>query len=357
MARHTELQTWLDDVLRRKLDRVSARRAPALPAPTVLVETPDARFTYGDDRPWHTASIGKVFTAALIGGFVDEGRLTLDTPIGKVLPAADIASLPAAPGVDPAAEITVEHLLTHRSGLPDPFLPSRGHDTACSLKSLATQPDRVWTTRAFLAEASALPPIGRPGERFHYSDAGFALLLLVAEAVGDAPADDLLRAHVFEPSGMTDTRRPDFAAAPEADIAPMWLDRTEVSRTRALSIGSVDGGGITTAADLVRFHRALHGGRLVSPALLAHLSRPRSRLRSGIHYGAGLVTLRFGAFMPLLLAGLPEPVGGLGLTAAHAFHYPARDAHVVLNFHSTREMNRSFGVHIAIAQQLGRLAR
>ncbi|MGO0575881.1 hypothetical protein [Ornithinimicrobium panacihumi] len=56
--------------------------------------------------------------------------------------------------------------------------------------------------------------------------------------------------------------------------------------------------------------------------------------------------------MPVLLRGLPEPVGGLGISAMHSFYYADQDAHVVLNFHSTRAMAASFQTHIAIARAL-----
>lgn len=133
---------------------------------------------------------------------------------------------------------------------------------------------------------------------------------------------------------------------------PLWIGGRELSRAPALSLDWGGGGVVTVAADLVRFQRALHGGTLLSPRTVEHLTRPRHRLRRGIHYGAGAVTLRFGELVPLLLRGLPEPVGGLGALATHMFRYPALDAHVVLNFHSTREMRRSVVVHSRIAREL-----
>ncbi|MCE1179665.1 MAG: beta-lactamase family protein [Micrococcales bacterium] len=360
MSSTPALQDWLDGALRSRLDRLTRRRSPGLPAPQVLVEAPGVRFGYGAvEQPFHTASIGKVFVAVLIGRLVEQGRLALDSPVGTLMPADDLAGLPAADGVDLGVEVTVEHLLAHRSGLPDPLEPPRGHRTACSLAGLGSDPDRRWDLRSVLAQARGLPAVGRPGARFGYTDAGFALLLRVAEEVAGRPARELLREQVFDPAGMTHTGQPhDTATRAELaalDIAPMWVARAEVSRLPVLSVGSVDGGAVTTADDLVRFQRALHAGALISAELLAHLARPRSRLRPGIHYGAGLATLRFGEFMPLVLRGLPEPVGGLGLTAAHAFHYPAQDAQVVLNLHSTRAMRASFQLHIQIARRLAAL--
>ena len=58
----------------------------------------------------------------------------------------------------------------------------------------------------------------------------------------------------------------------------------------------------------------------------------------------------------MVLRGLPEPVGGLGLWAVHSFFYPHQRVHVVMNLHSTAQMQRSFALHIAIARRLARLS-
>lgn len=350
------LQTWLDTSLRERLDRLTQQRSPRLPAPQVLVEAPGVRFTYGDiEQPFHTASIGKNFVAVLIGQYVEAGLLTLDTPIRDVLGhRINVAALPAARGIDPGEQITVERLLAHRAGLPDPFLPRRGRRTACCLRTLAADPSKVCTMDMVLTELSSLPAVGRPDEAFHYTDGGYALLSVIAEQIGGAPIAELLRQKVFDRSGMPHTRQFHSGEAAPESLAPMVIASTDISRTPALSIGSVDGGAITTAQDLVAFQRALHDGRLISLDLLEQLSRPRSRMRPGIHYGMGFVAIRFDGFLPFVLRGLPEPVGGLGLTSTHGFFYQDQNAHVILNFHSTRAMNQSFQTHIAIARELAR---
>lgn len=329
---------------------------PDLPAPGVVVRAPGVAFEYGDQRPFHSASIGKTFTAVLVGRLVEQGLFAFETPIGALARSVDLAALPATPGADLARDVTIEHLLSHRSGLPDAVQPPRGHDTACSIEAVGRDPDRTWSIREVLEQTRHLPPVGPPGERFGYSDSGYALLLALIEDATGQNARDLLHTHVFAPSGMSATHHPHDTATKEElaglDIAPMWFGRTDVSRSPALSLGSVDGGAVTTATDLLRFQTALHERRLVSDETLSRMTRRRSRLRAGIHYGAGFVTIRFGELMPLVLRGLPEPVGGLGLTATHAFHYPEQNADVVLDFHSTRAMNQSFRVHIAIARQL-----
>ena len=340
-----------------KVDRTRARKG--LPPPQVLVVAPGLRIEHGDlERRYHCASIDKVMTAVLIGQLVEAGRLRFDSPLGELLPAEDLAGLPAAPGVDVATDVTVDHLLTHTSGLPDYFLPPRGRRGDASLGGLIAHPDRRWTRAEILDEVRRLPAVGRPGERFAYSDTAYLLLGRVAEEVTGEGYPQLLAREVLERSGMGRSSVPfDDAFTParaeELDLAPLWLRGREMSRAACLPAGGW-GGVVTVAEDLVRFQEALHGGQLVAPQTLAHLSRRRHRMRPGIHYGAGLVTLRFEGFMPVVLRGLPEPVGGLGLTAAHAFWYPRQRAHVVLNYHSTEQMSASFQTHVQIARALGR---
>ena len=354
------LQYWLESSLRPRLQRMAAKRRPDLPAPQVLIIAPGVRFSFGEvDLPFHTASAGKPFVAVAAARLAQQGLLSLNAPIGELAPGIDLSALPAAPGVILSRDLTLSHLLSHRSGLPDPLQPPRGHATECSLDRLVRQPDRRWDLAEVLAQCAGLPPQGRPGERFAYGDGSYALAQCVLQEVTGLSTHEALRTQVFQPAGMTSTGQPHSTATDEElaglTIASVWVKGAEISHARALSAGSADGGAVTTLEDMVRFQEALHEGDLLDRALLARLTRPRSRLRPGIHYGTGLATIRFGEFLPLVLRGLPEPVGGLGLWAVHSFFYPRQRAHVVMNLHSTKQMQRSFSLHIAIARRLARL--
>ena len=355
------LQHWFETSLRPRLQRMVAKRRPDLPAPQVLIIAPGVRFSFGEvDRPFHTASAGKPFVAVAAARLAQQGLLSLDAPIGELAPGIDLSALPAAPGVILSRELTLSRLLSHRSGLPDPVQPPRGRSTECSLDRLMRQPDRRWDLAEVVAQCAGLPSLGRPGESFAYGDTNYALAQCVLQEVTGLSAHEVLRTQVFQPAGMTRTGQPHSTATDEElaglKIAPVWVKGAEISHARALSVGSADGGAVTTLEDMVRFQEALHEGDLLDRDLLARLARPRSRLRAGLHYGTGLATIRFGEFMPLVLRGLPEPVGGLGLWAVHSFFYPRQRAHVVMNLHSTAQMQRSFALHIAIARRLARLS-
>lgn len=357
MPSDLSLQQWCDTSLRRRLDRVSRRRAPHLPAPQVLVTAPGARLAYGDvDLPFHTASVGKVLVAVLVARLAQRGALGLDDLVSHLAPSLDLSALPAAPGVDLRRDLTVDHLLSHRSGLPDPVLPPHGYRTECSLDALVAEPGRRWTAAQVVAQTAGLPPTGAPGGRFAYGDANYALLQLVLEEVGGAPFPELLREYVLTPAGMSRTWFPHRTATAEdlstLKIAPIWVSGCEVSRLPSLSAAAADGGAVTTLEDLARLQTAVHEKGLVSPALLTRMTRRRSRLRAGIHYGTGMAVLRLGEFSPLARRRYPEAVGGIGVWATHCFYYPELQAQVIMNLHSTREMSRSVRLHMLVAKGL-----
>ncbi|MCY7324956.1 MAG: beta-lactamase family protein [Microbacteriaceae bacterium] len=343
----TAFATKLD----RHLDRITRARG-ALGAPQVLVRsrTNGIDYSYGArSTPFHAASIGKVATTVLIMQLVDEGAVTLDTSVQSVLGPLD--------GVL-AAEATVRQLLDHTSGAADYF---EGPVTSGPpfLGLVVSDPDRFWEPQDLLEfSRTRQVPVGMPGERFQYSDTGYILAGLVIEAVSGAPFHDVLRDRIFRPLAMNDSWmmwRSDPAASAgrsHGPIAPLWLGRVEASAFRSVSCDWAGGGIVSTVDDLAKLSEGLQS-TLVSAGMLAEMRRTRHRFRRGIHYGTGLMELRFGEFS-FLLRGFPRPTGHIGVLGTHMFHDAVNDAHIVMNFHSTREMVRSFRTLIRIEQLLRR---
>jgi len=111
-------------------------------------------------------SISKAFTALLALQFSGEKRIDIDSPIGEYLPWLDPPSS--------LSGITVQHLLSHTSGLP-------------------TDRDDIQSSPYRVLAASDLPTRTPPGERFHYSNVGYQLLGYLLEEVGGRPFAELLR--------------------------------------------------------------------------------------------------------------------------------------------------------------------
>lgn len=344
-------------------DRDRARRR--LPPAQILVQAPGFEFSAGArEQRFHAASVGKWMTATRIMQLVEAGAFDLDTPIARLLPAADVRGLFVRSGVDHGGRLAVGHLLEHTSGVAD-YFEGRANGSLRFASLLANEPARVWTPADLLAfSREHQRPVAEPGRRFSYSDTGYVLLGRVIEEAGGASLGAQLHRGVFAPAGMGDScllfhTLPGGAASGDPDpaatlgLAPLWLGRHELSRARSLSCDWGGGGVVTTLDDLSRFAAAWTSGALVGAASRARMADARHRFRSGIRYGGGLMQLRYEGFSPFL-RGLPRPIGHLGVTAAHAFTAPERGIRLVLNFHSTREMLRSFRVHVRIVQLVAR---
>lgn len=298
-----------------------------------------------------------MFTATLLMQLVERGALALGDPMARHLPSHEYEAVFTLDGVDHAREVTVEHLLTHTSGAPD-WLLDRTRGAPRFGQRMAGDLDRFWTPADLIDHSRRYQrPVGRPGDRFRYSDTGFVLLARIVEEVGGSGLGAQLHDRIFAPVEMTSASLalhtmpgggPAVAEYGDVlDLAPFVVFGEDISRRQALSIDWGGGGVVATPADVVRFSRALHTGELVGTESLARMARIGHRLRPGIHYGAGLAQVRYGGFLPVL-RGMPHTLGGIGLTAAHMFALPERDIHLVLNFHSTRAMQQSFQAHIAL---------
>lgn len=337
------------------LDGVTRSRGP-LGAPQVLVRAPGLELTYGDQSlPFHAASVGKVATAVLVMQLAREGAFALSDSIATLLPAGTTDGLFVVAGTDHARDVTVLQLLDHTSGVAD-YFEGRVTSGRRFLDRVLGEPDRTWTPADLIAfSRDNQRAIAAPGRRFAYSDTGYILLGLVVEHVTGRAFHELLHERIFEPLDMRDSYLL-FHSTPSnglRPIAPFRLGRVEASTFASISCDWSGGGIVTTLDDLVTFSRALHRGELTDADQLAEMQRVRNRFRPGIHYGAGMMELRFGEFSPFLRR-LPRLSGHIGVLGTHMFYDRDNDAHIAMNFGSTREMVRSFRTLIEIERAIAR---
>ena len=203
------------------------------------------------DTVFDLASLTKpIATGTSIMQLVEAGRLGLDDPVAKHLPAF---------GVEGKERITVRQLLTHQGGLI----------ADNSMADFAEGRERA------IERIMALKPVAAPGEKFIYSDVGFMVLGELVATVARQPLDEYTRLHIFEPLGMRETMYLP-TAIPTERFAPIeqregrWM-QGEVHDPRAFGLGGVAGhaGLFSTADDLARFAQAmLNGGQLGEARIL-----------------------------------------------------------------------------------------
>ena len=252
------------------------------------------------DTRFRLGSMNKMFTAVAVLQLVEAGRLSLEGSVGQ--------SLPGYPNAD-IAKVTIRQLLTHAGGTGDIFGPAFDQHRL----SLKTHDDYV---RLYGARGPTHPP----GQVHEYSNYGYVLLGAIIERASGLAYEDYVARHVFAPAGMHDT-----GALPEDVDVPgraraytrkdgAWVDAADTLPYR----GTAAGGGYSTAADLLKFARALRAGILLSPASLAEATR-----RQTPWYGYGfMVGQRHG------VAGFGHGGGAEGMNASLGI-FPAQDTVVI----------------------------
>jgi CubicO group peptidase (beta-lactamase class C family) len=185
--------------------------------------------------------------------------------------------------------VTIEHLLSHRSGIGDyldeDVLDSEEYPMPVSVH-------RLVTTEDFLPILDGYPTKFPAGERFSYCNGSFVVLALIAERLAGRSYHHLVRELVCSPAEMTHTdflrsdALPGTAALGYVEVEGQW--RTNVFHLPVVATG--DGGAYTTTSDMSRFWGALMSGRIVTAESLAELRRPRSEPDPGESdcYGLGV---------------------------------------------------------------------
>jgi len=230
------------------------------------------------DTLFATASGAKTLTALVVMALVERGSLALGTTARSLLRD----DLPLV-----ADDVTVRHLLSHRSGIGD-YLDEDAVDVRDHV--LRVPVHQLATTEDYLPVLAGHRTVSPAGERFAYNNAGYVLLAVLAERAADEDYHALVRTLVCEPAGMVDTA---FLRSDELPgRAAVGYLSVEGLRTNVLHLpvrGSGDGGVYSTAADVSAFWEALLAGRVVSPASLAEMVRPHSDWpEESRRYGLGL---------------------------------------------------------------------
>lgn len=235
------------------------------------------------DQTFRVASITKTFVAVAILRLWEEGKLRLDDPITKYL-CEDHLELLRKGDYDPES-ITIKHLLNHSSGMAD-----HSHTAAYDVAILRS--GYKWTRqRQIEALVEYSKPVGKPGERFSYSDTGYVLLGEVLEKITGLSMGEAIEQLIdFDRLGLKSTSM----EAPDGDFSGRRIHQYYQGEDTYLFHPSLDyfggGGLLSNTADLSHFMMALFNNEIFNdPATLAQLTAsvsyaetPAMDYRSGI---------------------------------------------------------------------------
>ncbi|MEZ5965404.1 MAG: serine hydrolase domain-containing protein [Planctomycetota bacterium] len=295
-------QATLADRLRAELVARLAARVPGAQAAVMLRDGTLVPFTAGhadrdgkepmpDDGLLLAGSTGKTFFAALACQLVCEKKLDLDREVATWFGEEEwFARLPNA------ADITIRHLLMHRSGL------MRYEFDPAFVRRLLAEPDHRFSPREELEFVLGKQPRFAAGEGFEYSDTNYVLLGLVLEKVAGKPCYDEIARRFLVPLALTHTvpgvgrEIPGLLPSYAGEDNPFGGCDAMLEGGRLPFDPAFEGAGggfATTASDLARWAKALYGGEVLGEtrgdALAgspARLGGPRGKVS---RYGLGVI--------------------------------------------------------------------
>lgn len=235
------------------------------------------------ESPFRIASVTKMFVATVVLQLVQEGRLSLSDPLSRYVeyPHAD--------------QVTIRHLLTHTSGIPDYGL------TAHLGERLLEDRQRRWSTNEVLALVRDARPDFAPGTAYRYSNTGYVLLGEVIRAVTGSTWAAEVRRRILGPLRLDRTYVAGVEPVP-GEVLPGYFDVDNDGDVENVETGgpwpSLEttegpaGAMVSTAADLARFGHALFRGQLLAPATLREMVAEGAHHPRNSNYGLGLEIAR-----------------------------------------------------------------
>lgn len=229
------------------------------------------------------ASGCKLFTSICVCQLVQAGKLSFSDRLTALLDYS-------FPAFD--TNVTIHHLLTHTSGVPDYF----DEDVMDDFEELwaGVPMYKVRNLTDFLPLFQDKLMLFQPGDRFHYNNAGYILLGLVIEKVSGMTFSDYVEKNVFKRAGMERSGYFSFDRLP-ANTAAGYIDSEKDGswRTNVYSLpakGGSDGGAYTTAEEMAVCWSQLMTNRLLDSEHTKLLLEPQVTVddEKGAFYGYGV---------------------------------------------------------------------
>ncbi len=207
------------------------------------------------DTKFNLGSMNKMFTGVAVMQLVEQGKVSLNDPVGKYLP--DL------PQPEIAEKVTIHHLLTHTSGMQD-YWDEVFDAHWWEIKTVGQLAELIFDDSLLF----------EPGTDFHYSNSGPIVLGMIIEKVTGQDYYDYIREHIYQPAGMINTDCYEM----DTPVPNLAIGYTKIDYDGSRSPGGAwrnnlfmhvvkggpAGGGFSTVEDLLRFDIALRSNKLIS---------------------------------------------------------------------------------------------
>jgi CubicO group peptidase (beta-lactamase class C family) len=298
----------------------------------LCVENGDGGFSWtgavGDmqeNSQYCIASVTKLYITAVMLRLVGEGRLTLHDAVSAWLPAEIRDGLHVYKGVDYSAALTILHLLSNTSGLPDYFFHKQANGRTAADELLEGR-DEAWPLERSIALAKRLRPKFPPGakRKASYSDTNYQLLGAIIERASGKSIGEVFDEFIFSPLELRHSTV--YSDIHDESPAAFYYKTRKLRLPRYMASVTAEGGIVATAEDVMVFLKAFFQGRLfprekIEELKVWNLILPPPGM---FYFGIGLEKL----FLPRIFTPF-TPIGDVlgfwGQTGAFAFYHEKTD--------------------------------
>ena len=271
-----------------------------------------------DDR-YFIASVTKLYITTLMILLRDQKKLAFTDKMYNYFPDELISGIHVLDGEDYTKEITIAHLLSNTSGIPDYFYYEKPKGEAAS--DLMLGKDEPWPLDKAIRRAKTLKPKFKPGQKgkVNYSDTNFQLLGGIIEQVTGKWLGDVFNEYLFQPLQLKDTYA--FHDVNDTSPIPFYHGKEILHAPNYMASVTAEGGIVSTAQECMIFLKAFFNGFFFSKEVLEELKQDWRMIffPGQFFFGLGLEKLwtpRFiSPFKPIT-----EILGFWGQTGAFAFY-------------------------------------
>lgn len=280
---------------------------------------------------------------------IEERKLNLADKAAAYLPADCMEGLHVCKGRDCSQEITIRHLISNTSGLPDYFFYKE--NGRCASDTLLKGHDDVWGFEKTIHYVKQMKPRFAPGQKVEYSDTNYQLLGRIIETVTGQDIGGVFEKYIVNKLGLRNT----YLYGDTADTRPipfyhgsrrLWLPKYMAS------IGP-EGGIVSTAGNVAAFTKAFFGGKLFDKGKIEEMKQWRMLMPPpGLFYfGIGMEKQP----TPWILSPrkpIKEILGFWGQTSAYTWYNPETG----LYFSGTANQTNASG-HSAVMNAIIRIIK
>lgn len=269
------------------------------------------------------ASVTKMYITVLVIKLIDEGKLTLSDKISNYLPSDLCATLHVFKGVDYSGQLTIKHLISNTSGIPDYFFHKQENGRTVA-DDLLEGKDEAWPLERTIGLIKGLKPKFKPGSKAAYSDSNYQLLGKIIEVVSGISIPQIMKTYIFDPLGMEDTYV--YQDTSDNEPAPFYYGSKQLWLPKYMASIGPEGGIVSTVDEVMVFLKAFFQGALFPKEKIDSLKEWKLILPppSLFQFGIGLEKLWIPRIMfPFKYPG--EILGFWGQTGTFAFYSPKTD--------------------------------